>query len=57
MLTEVSEPSSSSSTTMGCPWKKTQPVVSNTSFRELMDSDLAAKLQKEEEDKYAHQLK
>ncbi|UJR15520.1 hypothetical protein I4U23_002460 [Adineta vaga] len=39
-----------------CPWKKTNPIPMSTSFRELMDSDLAAKLQKEEDEKYAHQM-
>jgi hypothetical protein len=43
--------------TTTCPWKKTETVVNSTSFRELMDSDLAAKLQKEEEDKFAHEIK
>lgn len=59
MLKGVSETAvaAASSSTTACPWKKTQSVVNNTSFRELMDSDLAAKLQKEEEEKYAHELK
>lgn len=43
--------------TVTCPWKKTETAVTSTSFRELMDSDLAAKLQKEEEDKYAQEIK
>lgn len=37
-----------------CPWKKPEAVVASSSFRELMDSDLAAKLQKEEDERYAH---
>ena len=37
--------------------KKTDNVTSSTSFREVMDSDLAAKLQKEEDDKYVHDIK
>ena len=43
--------------TATCPWKKieTSPVL--TSFQELMDSDLADKLQKEEDEKYAHQMR
>jgi hypothetical protein len=43
--------------TTTCPWKKTEAEVTSTSFRELMDSDLAAKLQKEEEEKFAQELK
>ncbi len=43
--------------TTTCPWKKTETVVNSTPFRELMDGDLAAKLQKEEEDKFAHEIK
>ncbi|CAF1230232.1 unnamed protein product [Adineta steineri] len=42
--------------TAACPWKKTEPISASTSFRELMDSDLAAKLQKEEDEKFAHEL-
>ncbi|CAF3745667.1 unnamed protein product [Adineta steineri] len=42
--------------TTACPWKKTEPISASTSFRELMDSDLAAKLQKEEDEKFAHEL-
>lgn len=45
------------STQTTCPWKKTAPQDNSPSFRELMDSDLAAKLQKEEEDKYQHEMK
>lgn len=43
--------------TTTCPWKKTAPVANSTSFRELMDGDLAAKLQKEEEERYSHEMK
>lgn len=43
--------------TTTCPWKKSEPVVNTTSFRELMDGDLAAKLQQEEEERYSQQLK
>lgn len=43
--------------TTACPWKKTETVAPSTSFRELMDSDLAAKLQKEEDEKYAHEMR
>ena len=39
------------------PWKKSEVVVASSSFRELMDSDLAAKLQTEEDEKYAHQIR
>ncbi|CAF1507214.1 unnamed protein product [Adineta ricciae] len=39
-----------------CPWKKTTIVPTCTSFRELMDSDLAEKLQREEDEKYAHDM-
>lgn len=42
--------------TTTCPWKKTETVPVSNSFRELMDSDLAAKLQKEEDEKYAQQI-
>jgi hypothetical protein len=37
--------------------KKTETVVASTSFRELMDSDLATKLQKEEDEKFAHEIR
>ena len=40
-----------------CPWKKSEPVINSPSFRELMDGDLAAKLQKEEDERYQHELK
>lgn len=40
-----------------CPWKKTTIVPTCTSFRELMDSDLAEKLQREEDEKYAHDMR
>lgn len=43
--------------TSTCPWKKTEPIVNSTSFRELMDGDLAQKLQTEEEMKYQQELK
>ena len=43
--------------TMTSPWKKTENVAPSTSFRELMDSDLAAKLQKEEDERYAHEMR
>jgi hypothetical protein len=43
--------------TTNCPWKKPEVFAASTSFRELMDSDLAAKLQKEEDEKYAHDLR
>ncbi len=39
------------------PWKKTETAPISTSFRELMDSDLAAKLQKEEDEKFAHDMR
>jgi RIO kinase 3 len=42
--------------TTSCPWKKTEPVVNSTSFQELMDSDLAEKLQKEEDKKFAQEI-
>ncbi|CAF2665034.1 unnamed protein product [Rotaria sp. Silwood2] len=45
-----------SPSTTTCPWKKTETVPVSTSFRELMDSDLAAKLQKEEDEKFAHEI-
>lgn len=48
---------SSATAVMTSPWKKTETNVISTSFQELMDSDLAEKLQKEEENKYAHELK
>lgn len=38
------------------PWKKTDVTVASPSFRELMDNDLAEKLQQEEDEKYAHQI-
>ncbi|CAF1198280.1 unnamed protein product [Rotaria sp. Silwood1] len=44
------------SSTTTCPWKKTEIIPVSTSFRELMDSDLAAKLQKEEDEKYANEM-
>jgi hypothetical protein len=50
-------PSSTAVMTPSCPWKKPETVVNSTSFRELMDGDLAAKLQKEEEEKFAHEIK
>jgi hypothetical protein len=40
-----------------CPWKKTETTVASTSFRELMDGDLAAKLQKEEDEKFSHDMR
>ena len=40
-----------------CPWKRPEVFVASTSFRELMDSDFAAKLQTEEDEKYAHDLR
>ncbi len=43
--------------TTSCPWKKTELVVNSTSFQELMDSDLAEKLQKEEDKKFAQEIK
>lgn len=43
--------------TTSCPWKKVETVPVSTSFRELMDSDLAVKLQTEEDEKYAHQMR
>lgn len=39
-----------------CPWKKVENVVVSPSFQELMDCDLASKLQQEEDQKYARQL-
>jgi hypothetical protein len=50
-------PSSTAIMTPTCPWKKTETVVASTSFRELMDSDLATKLQKEEDEKFAHEIR
>ncbi len=46
-----------SPSTMACPWKKSEPVINSTPFQELMDSDLAEKLQKEEDLKYTRQIK
>jgi hypothetical protein len=43
--------------TASCPWKKSEPVMNSTSFQELMDSDLAEKLQNEEDKKFAHEIK
>lgn len=38
------------------PWKKPEINSVSPSFRELMDNDLAQKLQTEEDEKYAHQI-
>ncbi|CAF0842960.1 unnamed protein product [Rotaria sordida] len=46
-----------SPSTTTCPWKKTETVPVSTSFQELMDSDLAAKLQNEEDEKFAHETR
>ena len=60
MLKSASDTSSSTvvmtPSTTTCPWKKTPTAANTTSFRELMDGDLAAKLQKEEEERYSHEL-
>lgn len=39
------------------PWKKPEINSVSPSFRELMDNDLAQKLQTEEDEKYAHQIR
>ncbi|CAF3343998.1 unnamed protein product [Rotaria socialis] len=61
MPQETSDSASSTAVMMApqmtaCPWKKTEAVPASTSFRELMDGDLAAKLQKEEDEKFAHTM-
>ena len=47
----------SSATAVINPWKKAEVTATSPSFRELMDNDLAEKLQKEEDEKYAQQLR
>jgi len=46
-------PSSTVVITPTCPWKKAAASSNSPSFQELMDGDLAAKLQREEEEKYS----
>ena len=57
MPKETSDVPSSTAIMTTSPWKKTETVVASTSFRELMDGDLAAKLQKEEDEKFAHEMR
>ncbi len=57
MLKGPGDRSSSTAIMTTSPWKKTETAAVSTSFRELMDSDLAAKLQKEEDEKFAHDMR